>query len=367
MPKKPMTLKVRIPRRTDPRRGVGQERREETDMLSDGKRLLRPMTDTPSQARLGINIPEVRKRILAERRKPTAFWLPPRLETERDKHERWIRNGEPRACLTEMTGDEGFRFLAENIARLVAKGLLEQTFVYAHTGIPYAYDSDLLDSIVTFCHRERMISEHPPPIDAPSYLLYRGIAATGHKVRDAVWRYSWTDSLRLASQFASRNAAAGKGSPAVYAVEVPRKHVMAYINVRHENEYIVQLWRGARPRRLRAKELSASQSNGRCFSCDGILGDNSEHCPSCDNVVCPQCTSTCQGCGESGCRVCVNGCLTCGDLYCPSCCVCYETDAGTNRVCKGCLIDKVCPVCLDQNCKKHKTETAALLARMKVD
>src|SRR5262245_16723139 len=76
----------------------------------------------------------------------------------------------------------------------------------------------------------------PLPSKGP-FVIYRGVAGRGRA--RCIRGLSWTASLKCAAWFASRFS--GLPDPAVYRVTVNEASVLAYLNCRNEQEFIVVL------------------------------------------------------------------------------------------------------------------------------
>lgn len=102
-----------------------------------------------------------------------------------------------------------------------------------------------------FRHAERAkLRTAGDPLPGPGpYRLYRGVAGTGPA--RCVRGISWTLDQARADWFARRW---GFTDPAVYAVTIPERRVLVYVNVRHEQEMLVLLGRADRPRLLDGEE-----------------------------------------------------------------------------------------------------------------
>ncbi len=103
-----------------------------------------------------------------------------------------------------------------------------------------------LRSLFTLADRERLRAVGQPLPGPGPYLLYRGVSGRGRSRR--VKGISWTASLETARWFAKR--CSFFDDPAVYQVEVQEHHVLAYLNERKEQEFLVLLPPRTRPVRI---------------------------------------------------------------------------------------------------------------------
>ena len=154
--------------------------------------------------------------------------------------EAWAR-GDIFAVLGTMSSDRYWTFMADNLRPLVAKGLLEEAFVHAYTGVrvnlwPYY---SVISEVVSRVNRNKLRCLGDPfPPGAP-WTVYRGVAGRGTTRR--VRGYSWTIDRDLAQWFANRFASDGLENPAVFTTTIEQNIVLFYSNERQEKDFVVAL------------------------------------------------------------------------------------------------------------------------------
>jgi uncharacterized protein len=152
-----------------------------------------------------------------------------------------------------MGNHEHFRFVTENIARLIARNLYERAFVEAYTSINLNAGTlphwDELRFLIQFADGERLLRAGDPLPEGASFTVYRGVG--DGRYAKYVRGLSWTASPHTAAWFAdywSRRAA--DSDPAVFEYTVKPERVLFYLNDRDEQEFVIDLPHQARPRRL---------------------------------------------------------------------------------------------------------------------
>src|SRR5207249_9841255 len=144
------------------------------------------------------------------------------------------------------------QLVLDNLFPLRAAGIYEAALLEALTGtrMNHAHWPLALLHFMLRCAdptRFRAAGD-PLPGQAP-FRLYRGVA--GDAGRRKIRGLHWTATATTAAWFATRFTCTGHlRDPAVYVVDVPASAVLAYVNDRHEDDYLVALPRHIRPRRL---------------------------------------------------------------------------------------------------------------------
>ena len=152
--------------------------------------------------------------------------------------EAWAR-GDMSGVLGRMSSDRYWDFMADNLTPLIAKGLLEEAFVHAYTGVrvnlgPYY---SVVSAVVEFSNPDKLRDLGDPfPPGAP-WTVYRGVSGRGRARR--VRGYSWTIDRDKAQWFANRFASLG--NPAVFSTTIEQNNVLFYTNGRKEQEFVVAL------------------------------------------------------------------------------------------------------------------------------
>ncbi len=93
--------------------------------------------------------------------------------------------------------------------------------------------------------RARLRAEGDPLPGHGPFTIYRGVA--GDEPVRRVCGLSWTASLEMAREFAERFALP---DPGVYQITVEESNVLAYVNAKGEEEFIVLLPESAEPARV---------------------------------------------------------------------------------------------------------------------
>jgi len=139
-----------------------------------------------------------------------------------------------------------------NARQLKARGLYEQALLEAYIGTRTNHadwDFDDLANLFGIADRDRLrAAGQPLPHDGP-FTLYRGAAGRGEQ--RCVRGISWTGDLERAKWFASRWE--DLHDPAVYTVTLPKSTVLAYVDERKEDEYLLWPYGLPRPRRVRGR------------------------------------------------------------------------------------------------------------------
>ena len=179
-----------------------------------------------------------------------------------DSREWWLEPIDPRLRDTAMAavqrGDavgflccdniQSLDLVAGNLQRLRAIGLYEAALLSAFTATRtnnLRWPMGELLWLFDTADRARLrVAGDALPGPGP-FSLYRGVAGRwpGRRVRGL----SWTGSLERAQWFASRFSLE---HPAVYRATVSDDHVLAYVNDRNEQEFIVRLPSSVRPKRM---------------------------------------------------------------------------------------------------------------------
>jgi hypothetical protein len=139
-------------------------------------------------------------------------------------------------CVNNMLGP---RLLFENTGALQDRGIYEDALLSALRRprvnlhhVPF----ELLCLMVKLADRTRLRAVGDPLPGPGPFVLYRGVSGNGAARR--IRGLSWTDSLKVARWFARR---LGLPGPAVFRAVVPADSVLAYMNDRKEQEFLVLL------------------------------------------------------------------------------------------------------------------------------
>lgn len=146
-----------------------------------------------------------------------------------------------------------FEFIEDNLVPLYSCGFLEELLVTAITGFntmmaPFPHRL-YLKSLLNFAKIEKLRSYGDPFPHDESFELYRGVVDGGNI--DLIRGLSWTGSPEIASWFATKfNPSRKRKNPAIFKLIVPNNKIYFYSNDRNEDEFVVDVWPQARPKRL---------------------------------------------------------------------------------------------------------------------
>ena len=151
--------------------------------------------------------------------------------------------------LCTASNTEALRFVFDNLVALRAAGMYEPASLEALIGTRTNHEHWTLDSLrflLSFADQARLQAAGDPLPGSGPCRLYRGVAgeARHRKARGL----HWTSSPNTAAWFA--RCFSWLADPAVYVVDVPGEAVLAYVRDRGEDDYLVALVPGIRPRRL---------------------------------------------------------------------------------------------------------------------
>lgn len=184
-----------------------------------------------------------------------------------------LANLRGRAAAALDAGDvDGFLGLASNEHRLalvaynqsvLQGGLYERAllgaFIETRTNNA-GWSVPALRDLFATADRERLRAAGDPLPGAGPFTVYRGVAGRGRARR--VRGLSWTTSQERAQWFAARFAALALADPAVYQVVIIEGDVLAYVNDRQEEEFVILLPPSARPARLGQLRLDGRETGG---------------------------------------------------------------------------------------------------------
>jgi len=185
-----------------------------------------------------------------ERKNPT----PPNLDTvdspfEKDALEAWDkRDIEGVFCFMPNTYCLGF--VVDNQTRLLAIEKYEEALLSAYVGTRTNWahwNFSGIKWLFGLADPNKLRAAGDPIPEQDTFTLYRGVSGKGSKRR--VNGYSWTASVDRAIWFAKRFDVVFQ-DPAVYQVTVQNKDILAMVNERNEQEYILRLPLPARPKRI---------------------------------------------------------------------------------------------------------------------
>lgn len=126
-----------------------------------------------------------------------------------------------------------------NAGPLLARGLYERALVEAfHRTRTNNHMHSVASLCALFAHADRARLRAAEPLPGPGpFAIYRGVGGRGPARR--VRGLSWTADIDKARWFAERARGWGLADPAVYTATVAEPDVLAYVNAREEQEFIV--------------------------------------------------------------------------------------------------------------------------------
>jgi hypothetical protein len=148
----------------------------------------------------------------------------------------------------EMQGDTKLPFVFDNILPLKLHEFYEEALLHAYTRCRTNFASwptSVLRWMFGLANRRRLVTAGDMWPGPGPYKVYRGVSGRGRKRR--VRGFSWTLSFDKARWFATRY---GLEKPMIYEAEINEQHVLAYYNKRGEQEFLCDIPRGLKLRRL---------------------------------------------------------------------------------------------------------------------
>jgi len=158
--------------------------------------------------------------------------------------------GDADGFLWSAPNKNAMQMVEGNVLPLLRRGIYEKALVRAITDtrtnnrhLPLTVFRDLF----RWADRAKLLAAGDPLPGSGPFTLYRGVAGKTERAR-RVRGISWTGTLAKAAWFADRGW--GLANPEVYRCVIEAKHVLAYVNDREEDEYIVLLPRSATVERI---------------------------------------------------------------------------------------------------------------------
>jgi hypothetical protein len=174
------------------------------------------------------------------------LWLDPIPDTLRAGAVRDLERGDYLGFLLKAGNTFSLALVYSNFGTLKELGIYEAALLHAFTATRTnnrCWPMRELKAMFDLADRNRLrVAGSPFPAPGP-YTLYRGVA--GHGGARRIRSFSWTSSFERAAWFARRFD--HLQDPAVYCVTVSEEAVLAYINDRSEQEFIVSLLPLAKP------------------------------------------------------------------------------------------------------------------------
>jgi hypothetical protein len=143
-------------------------------------------------------------------------------------------------------GDLNLDEVRDNRSLLQGRGVYERQLLFAFVHSNHVHWSlAALRELFRSADRARLRAAGDPLPGHGPFTIYRGVA--GHESARRVCGLSWTGSLERAREFAER---LDLPSPSVYRITIEESHVLAYVNAKEEEEFLVLLPESAEPQRV---------------------------------------------------------------------------------------------------------------------
>jgi hypothetical protein len=174
------------------------------------------------------------------------LWLDPILDHLRDRAVAALESRDYVAFLCKAENVYALHLVYFNGSKLHELGIYEPALLLAYSATRVNnrwWPMRKLKAMFDEADRGRLRAAGSPLPSAGPFTLYRGVAGRGRARR--VRSLSWTTSFERAAWFACRYK--DPHDPAVYRLSVSEEAVLAYINDREEQEFIVSVPSSARP------------------------------------------------------------------------------------------------------------------------
>ena len=162
--------------------------------------------------------------------------------------EDWAK-GDIEGVLIRMPNTRGLAFVSDNIPILREYGLFEKALIsaYVRTRTNWSFwPFSEIRYLFSIADRKKLIEAGDPlPGDGP-FTVYRGVSGRG--VARRIRGISWTSSMERAIWFANRDPSLEK--PAVFEAIVDKSLVLAYCEDRQESEFLCNMPRDLKLRKV---------------------------------------------------------------------------------------------------------------------
>jgi len=164
-------------------------------------------------------------------------WLEPIPIKLREQALRNLEDGNVVGFLCSASNDHGLDLVYYNKGSLLERGLYEKALLdaYSMTRVNNHQQYRELAILFALAQRDRLVAAGDPLPGLGPFTLYRGVAGHGRARR--VQGYSWTASKEVAKWFALRPYLP---DPAVFMTIADASDVLAYLNERNEQEYLLK-------------------------------------------------------------------------------------------------------------------------------
>jgi hypothetical protein len=181
-----------------------------------------------------------------------ALWLDPIPAVSRPDAIESLDAGDWLGFLVTADNVDSLHLVFRNLATLRARNIYEPALLHALTITRTnnaRWSLETLRFLIDCADRDRLRAAGQPLPGRGPFTLYRGVAGRGRARR--IRGLSWTTDRDIAEKF-SRRFAGLFADPAVFRVVVDESDVLAYVDDRQEQEFLVLLSAAARPVRDRA-------------------------------------------------------------------------------------------------------------------
>ena len=190
-------------------------------------------------------------------RRDCSIWLDPVPAVLRDLAAAKLAAGDVCGFLFTASNEHGLALVAHNLRALQTRGLYEfallQAFIATRTN-NCRWSVPVLHWLFEMADRERLRAAGGPLPGTGPFTVYRGVSGRGRARR--VRGLSWTASKEKAQWFAERGAHWSLANPAVLCVVIAEGDVLAYVNDRQEEEFVILLPSSARPAQVEKVALN---------------------------------------------------------------------------------------------------------------
>ena len=169
--------------------------------------------------------------------------------TLRDKAYKDLEARDILGFLSTADNTQSLYIVVDNLVALRVRGLFEQALLHAWTATRTNnrnWSTARIRHLFTIANRAKLHTAGDPLPGPGPFTLYRGVAGRGAARR--IKGISWTACFERAKWFAERYSLP---DPAVFTVQAKVRDVLAYMNDRNEEEFLVLLPRHVKPRRVK--------------------------------------------------------------------------------------------------------------------
>lgn len=153
-----------------------------------------------------------------------------------------------------MPSEDRLDFVWNNVRPLIIAGMYEQALFNAYVNVNMntihsLFTRDELLYLFRQCPRETLRKCGDSYPHKGPFTVYRGVVDGGNK--ESIRRISWTSSPNIAAWFAlEAGRPEPRKDPAVFSLFVPEERVFFYTNDKDEQEFVLDMYPQARPKRI---------------------------------------------------------------------------------------------------------------------